>query len=92
MKKLSIKEKLDSINKYITNLELLEKKRNISIIFSLNEIHDLHMALNECIELQSENKEHYEKYGKRCHYCNNYKNLYKRIVKYCNCIDNPKLR
>jgi len=89
-KKLSIQDKIDGINKYCNELELLEKKRNIPIKFSLNEIHDLHMALRECIALQSDDKEHKEKYKNKCPYCHNYKNLYKRIVKYCNCVDNPK--
>ena len=90
MKKLSIKDKVKGINEYCTNLELLEKQRNIPITFSLNEIHDLHMSLRECIALQKEDEDHKKKHGSKCPYCNNYKNLYKRIVKYCNCIDNPK--
>jgi hypothetical protein len=91
MKKLSIKDKVKGINEYCTNLELLEKQRNIPITFSLNEIHDLHMALRECILLQKEDVDHKKKYGMKCPYCHNYKNLYKRIVKYCNCVDNPNL-
>jgi hypothetical protein len=92
MKKIPIKLKIKNISTYATRLEELEKIRNIPIKFSLNEIHDLHMALRECVSLQYYDKEHKDKFGVKCPYCKNYKLLHNRIVKHCNCMDNPKWR
>jgi len=87
-KKLSIKDKIKAIQEYADELEEIEKIRNINMKFSLNEIHDLHMALRECITYHSENPNHRKEHKNKCPYCHNYRNLYKRISRRCNCIEN----
>lgn len=84
------------INKGIGQLleevrEKLLSNREIVMNFNIEEIHDLHMCISECVNYHSEDKDHQKEHEKEeCLHCKNYKKLYDRIVENCDYIDNPK--
>lgn len=83
------------INEGIAKLleEVREKlliNREIVLNFNIEEIHDLHMCISECIAYHESDKDHKKEHGDKCPYCENYKKLYNRIVEQCDCVDNPK--
>ena len=85
------KEVNKGIGKLIEEVrEKLLSNREIVMNFNIEEIHDLHMALSECIEFHKIDKEHKKEHGDKCPYCEQYKKLYDRIVENCECVDNPK--
>ena len=64
--------------------------RDAALTFSNSEIHDLHMCISECISYHEKDKSHITIDGK-CPYCESYKVLWNRIVRKCDCVDNPDL-
>jgi hypothetical protein len=83
------KQDADGFEKTLEEVrEKLLSVRDISIQFSIEEIHDLHMCISECIEYHKNDKRHQKEYPNGCQHCNNYHKLYKRIVMLCDCVDN----
>ncbi|MBE3094609.1 MAG: hypothetical protein IMZ52_06220 [Actinobacteria bacterium] len=64
--------------------------RDVVMGFSCGEIHDLHMCLSECISYHENDKAHKKEHPDgKCPHCDCYKKLYDRIVRQCDCVDNP---
>ena len=87
----------EKINKIIAPIfnELRDKfdsVRDIIMNFSIDEIHDLHMCISECIAYHEQDECHKKEHPDSCEQCEDYEKLYDRIVEKCNCIDNPKLK
>ena len=82
------KEDKDGFPKILEEVrEKLSSVRDIPIQFSIEEIHDLHMCISECIRYHKNDEQH----PNDCSQCKNYYELYKRIVVLCDCVDKEEI-
>jgi len=58
----------------------------MKVELNIDEIHDLHMALSEVIEIFKTDKQHQKEFGNNCSHCEDYRILHNKLVKLCNCI------